>query len=87
MQMKNWISVKTKLPNINVPVLCIIKANCGCEHYIPNILARINILDDDWAWLGSDPKNSGFVQFQKEDVKAWQFVEKFPVKYPEGFSR
>jgi hypothetical protein len=84
---KNWISVNTKLPKLREPVLCIIKANCGCEHYIPAVLARVNILDDDWRWLANDPKNADFVQCPKENVKAWQPIEKFPIKYIKGFDR
>ncbi len=87
--MKNdkWISVNTRLPKLKEPVLCIIKTVCGCEHYVPAVLARVNVLDDDWAWIANDPKNLDFVQCPKEDVRAWKLIDKFPSKYPEGFDR
>lgn len=85
--MKDWISVNTKLPKIKVPVLCIIEANCGCEHYVASVLARVYISDDDWEWLANSPESQNWIKCPKQKVKAWQYLDKFPVKYNEGFER
>jgi hypothetical protein len=88
--MKKWVSVNTRLPKINVPVLCIVEANCECEHYVPAVLARMNIVDDDWDWIGvsaNEDNKSGRARIKKEYIKMWMDVEKFPSKFTEGFTR
>ncbi len=85
--MKNYISVNTKLPKLKEPVLCIVKASCECDHYIPAILARVNVTDDTWQWLADNPESGKYVSINKEQVVAWQHIEDFPKKYTEGFDR
>jgi len=87
--MNNWISVNTKLPKIGVPVLCVLKSACPCDHYVPAILARVVVAHDGhWEWITNvNTSNDIEIKCSKELVKCWQSLPKFPVKFNEGFER
>jgi hypothetical protein len=87
--MNNWISVKEKKPKMNMPVLCIVKADCECCHYVPTILAREIITDDgEWEWVsGQIDENSKSQRCKKDKIVYWRAIPKFPSYLPEGFIR
>lgn len=65
-----WIKIKDQLPPLNVPVLCVIKNNCGCAHYSQSVFARIEHESDagDFAW--SD--GQGEQLYHPSDILYWQ---------------
>ena len=82
--MSIWHPVNARLPKLGVPVLCIVRAACECDHYVPTILCR-QMLHDGWAWM--QDVNCEFIHINEEKVVAWRSIEKFPTKFAEGFYR
>lgn len=85
-KMNNWILTSECLPEINKPVLCIIKTKCTCDHYAPIILVRVET-DNGFFWEVPGISDQISFCFDKDHVKAWQKVEVFPIQFPEGFMR
>jgi hypothetical protein len=87
--MNKWISVNEKLPPLHKPVLCIIKANCACDHWLQGVLSREKIADDgEWIWhtgffTENDPEG---IATEKEKVKYWQNLLKMPPSFIPGWT-
>ncbi len=73
-----WIHPDTKLPPPQVPVLCIVKALCDCEHYIPSVMAREIIAHDgDWRWY----QGENIPLAPRDYVKMWQPLPEMPKRF------
>lgn len=79
-----WISCKKRLPKMNVPVLCIIKALCECAHYGQMVAIRFDLQCDDGAWEWHNAIASLDDQILRIDnsmIIYWQPL----LKMPKGF--
>lgn len=79
-----WTNIKDLLPPLNTPVLCVIKNNCGCDHYSQVVFARIEHESDagDFAW--SD--GQGEILYHPNDILYWQWLPPMVEGFEEGYN-
>jgi hypothetical protein len=65
-----WIKIKDQLPPFNVPVLCVIKNNCGCAHYSQAVFSRIDHDNDEGGYAWSD--GQGEKCYRPQMIVYWQ---------------
>lgn len=67
---QKWIDIKKQLPPFYVPVLCVIKANCDCDHYSQFVFVRVEHKNDyeDYAWTDGEGKDL----YHPHDILYWQ---------------
>ena len=80
MKLNKWISINQGLPPIEVPVLCIIKADCECDHYAQSVFMRINVNLNlkDWEWKFFVDSPSGLPYIGKNKVIYWKYLPYMP---------
>lgn len=84
--MTDWVLVDKELPKQGVPVLCIIRSGCKCEHYSPCVLSRVPH-EGDWVWYSGFDHEDINICVEKKEVIAWMHLPKFPAQFEEGFPR
>jgi hypothetical protein len=83
--MNKWLDAKECLPPLDIPVLCIIKNSCECDHYSQAVFARIQHDNNvgGYAWYDGQGTNV----YHPGDILYWQklppMLEGFEAGYPE----
>lgn len=77
--MTNWIKPSEALPPLRMSVLVVVKATCSCNHYLQDVLTRMEE-DGEWYWSTGDlnPETQQIGGYKQDKVLYWRYLPKLP---------